>query len=83
MIWNGFEAHASEINVIVDGQEMVDPPVLFIEDNGIGIDHRTIKQTFGTFLSSEKRGLSLHIKSQMNKGKGRFRIWRYQVKRNG
>ena len=71
-IWNGYEAHASRVEVSIEGEEMREAPVLLIKDDGVGIDHSTLKQTFGAFLSSEKRGMRLHIKSQANKGKGRY-----------
>lgn len=72
LIWNGYEAQATKIDVVLQGDALKESPVLYINDNGTGINHNTIKQTFGKFLSSEKRGLSLRIKSRSNKGKGRF-----------
>lgn len=72
LIWNGYEAQATKIDVVLEGDALKESPVLHIIDNGTGINHNTIKQTFGKFLSSEKRGLSLRIKSRSNKGKGRF-----------
>lgn len=72
LIWNGYEAQATKIDVVLQGDALKESPVLYINDNGTGINHNTITQTFGKFLSSEKRGLSLRIKSRSNKGKGRF-----------
>lgn len=71
-IWNGLEAHATEINVdytlnVASGLE-----TLSITDNGDGIVYENITDTFCTFLSSSKNLLSLNIKSKANKGKGRF-----------
>lgn len=45
---------------------------VIIEDNGDGINFASLEDTFGTFLASQKSGLSLQLKSRANKGKGRF-----------
>lgn len=71
-IWNGFEANATSVQVVLDGKEFEESPILCISDNGTGIDYNTIKSTFGAFLSSVKRVKSIRIKSQTNKGKGRY-----------
>ncbi|MEE0885090.1 MAG: ATP-binding protein [Faecalimonas sp.] len=71
-IWNGFEAHATEVNIdytlnVASGLE-----TLSISDNGDGIIYDDISDTFGAFLTSRKNLLSLKMKSKANKGKGRF-----------
>ena len=72
LIRNGFEAQASKVEVCLEGGNLMESPVLIIKDNGTGINHETLEQTFGKFLSSEKRGIGVQIKSQANKGIGRF-----------
>lgn len=71
-VWNGFEAHATEIDInytlnVASGIES-----LSISDNGDGIVYEEIEDTFGAFLTSRKNMLSSKMKSKANKGKGRF-----------
>lgn len=71
-VWNGFEAHATEINInytlnVASGIES-----LSITDNGDGIVYEEIEDTFGAFLASRKNMLSSKMKAKANKGKGRF-----------
>lgn len=71
-IWNGFEAHATQVNIgyTVNIASGIDQ--LTISDNGDGIIYDDIADTFGSFLTSQKNLLSLKMKSRANKGKGRF-----------
>ncbi|MBQ8620084.1 MAG: ATP-binding protein [Clostridia bacterium] len=71
-IWNGFEAQATRVEVDISGGNVQEAPVIRIKDNGTGINHTTLENTFGAFLSSQKRSKALRLKSQANKGKGRF-----------
>lgn len=71
-IWNGFEAGASKVCVSIQGKELQDAMTLVISDNGSGINYDSWDETFGTFLSSVKNNDTIRIKSQSNKGKGRF-----------
>ncbi len=71
-IWNGFEAGASKVSVSMQGVPLQEAMILVITDNGAGIPFDGFGDTFGTFLSSVKNGSSIRIKSQSNKGKGRF-----------
>ncbi len=71
-IWNGFEADATTVEVSICGGELQEAPIICIADNGAGISHTTLETTFGAFLSSQKRSKALRLKSQANKGKGRF-----------
>lgn len=71
-IWNGFEAGATKISVSLQGASMQEAMQLVIEDNGSGISYNNLNDTFGTFLSSLKNTSVIRIKSQSNKGKGRF-----------
>lgn len=71
-IWNGFEAMATEVEVSFEGEPLREAMSIVIKDNGDGIEYDSLKRTFGTFLSSIKNATSIRIKSQANKGKGRF-----------
>lgn len=71
-IWNGLEASANEISVAIFGEDLSIAPEIVIKDNGTGIDHSTLRTSFGAFLSSPKRSSHIRIKTQQNKGKGRF-----------
>lgn len=71
-IWNGLEAHATEINVIFRPNVMFGIDELLITDNGDGINYDDLSDTFGAFLASKKNLMSLKMKSKANKGKGRF-----------
>lgn len=71
-IWNGFEAGATQISVSLQGVPMQEAMQLVVKDNGSGIPYKNLKETFGAFLSSLKNTNGIRIKSQFNKGKGRF-----------
>ena len=92
-IWNGFEAHARNINIDYTLNEAYGVKELIITDNGDGINYDELGETFGAFLASKKNLLSLKMKSKANKGKGRFSfinfcskaIWKLhlQIKQSG
>lgn len=71
-IWNGFEAGASKVSVSMTGSPLKQAMSLVVADNGIGISYDNLDETFGTFLSSLKNNATIRLKSQTNKGKGRF-----------
>lgn len=71
-VWNGFEAHATEVNIDYSLNVASGVGTLSISDNGEGIVYNSISDTFGAFLTSQKNLLSLKMKSKANKGKGRF-----------
>ena len=71
-VWNGFEAHATEVNIDYSLNVASGIGTLSISDNGEGIVCNSISDTFGAFLTSQKNLLSLKMKSKANKGKGRF-----------
>ena len=71
-IWNGFEAGASKIHVDLQGAPLSEAFSITISDNGEGISFDNLDNTFGAFLSSIKNDSTIRIKSQTNKGKGRF-----------
>lgn len=71
-VWNGFEAHATEVNIDYSLNVASGVDTLSISDNGEGIAYNSISDTFGAFLTSQKNLLTLKMKSKVNKGKGRF-----------
>lgn len=71
-IWNGFEAGASKVSVALKGTPLQEAMALLISDNGTGIPYESFDDTFCAFLSSTKNNSTIRIKSQSNKGKGRF-----------
>lgn len=71
-IWNGFEAGATKVQVYFQGSPLREAMSLTVSDNGTGIRHGNLNDTFGAFLSSVKNNTTIRIKSQSNKGKGRF-----------
>lgn len=66
-IWNGFEAHARNINIDYTLNEAYGVKELIITDNGDGINYDELGETFGAFLASKKNLLSLKMKSKANK----------------
>jgi len=73
LIWNGFDAGATTVDLIFDANEIDFIPSLTIKDNGSGINLATLGNTFGSFLDSLKRSAeqrSSYIRGK--KGKGRF-----------
>ena len=71
-IWNGLEAHATEVNIEFSPNVACGIAELSITDNGDGINYEELSDTFGAFLASKKNLMSLKMKSKANKGKGRF-----------
>ena len=71
-IWNSFEAGASKVSVSMTGSPLREAMSLVVADNGTGITFDNLEKTFGTFLSSLKNNATMRLKSQFNKGKGRF-----------
>ena len=71
-IWNGFEANATEVRVSYTLNDLQNVCTVIVSDNGDGVNHEGIEDTFGAFLASQKNTLSLKVKSKANKGKGRF-----------
>ena len=76
-IWNGFEANAMNVSVTFTINSLGGIESVIIQDDGDGICLETIDDTFGTFLASNKNGLSLQLKSKANKGKGRFSCYAF------
>ena len=71
-ILNAFEANATEVSVISTLNESGGVEEIKIIDNGSGIDHNTLSQTFESFLSSNKQMRLKPINLGRNKGRGRY-----------
>jgi len=73
LIWNGFDAGASVIDIRFNPNEIDYIDDLSIIDNGSGINLSSLGETFGSFLDSAKRALSQRSSYvRGKKGKGRF-----------
>ncbi len=73
LIWNGFDAKASKINIGFAANELGYIAGFTISDNGEGINFSTIDNTFGAFLDSQKKRTFQRTSSiRGKKGKGRF-----------
>lgn len=72
-IWNGFDADATKVDLTYNVNELGGISEIRICDNGTGINFENIENTFGAFLSSEKRGAKNFVDNiHGSKGKGRF-----------
>jgi len=71
-ILNAFEANATEVAIVTSTNELGGIEEIRIIDNGMGIDHRTLEQTFEAFLSSNKQMRLKPINLGRNKGRGRY-----------
>jgi len=77
LIWNGFDAGADKVQVILDRNELDGLDVIRVSDSGEGIEHTSIDEYFGNLGDSwkkrtpRKNGRALHGKS----GKGRFKAF--------
>ena len=72
-IWNGFDAGATCVEILYQYNILGGIDDLWVRDNGSGIDHSTLKDTFGTFLDSNKaQTFQRSSEVRGKKGKGRF-----------
>lgn len=73
LIWNGFDAKASCVNIKFDTNELDHIDKIIISDNGEGIDFENLSFTFGAFLDSVKRNsFQRSSYNRGKKGKGRY-----------
>jgi len=54
-VWNGFDAQASKVDIIIDANEIGHIEQICIIDNGYGIDFAKLKTKFEPFFESEKK----------------------------
>lgn len=84
LIWNGFDAKATKINISFTANELGYIAGLTISDNGIGIDLESITNTFGAFLDSQKNALSSELQTlEVKKGKVVFLLLHLQIRHCG
>lgn len=55
LVWNGFDAKADKVAVTFDENEFEAICNATVLDDGEGIDHTTLKETFGRFYDSSKK----------------------------
>lgn len=91
-IWNGFDAKATEVDIVIDSNELGYINSIGIRDNGEGIVFDTLPYSFGNFLDSvKKNSIRRSSYTRGKKGKGRFSfslfatraIWNTIVKEEG
>jgi hypothetical protein len=73
LIWNGFDAKATRIDIKFEPNVLDNIDSIIISDTGEGIQYGNLSETFGSFLDSLKR--NSYQRSSYNrgkKGKGRF-----------
>ncbi len=55
LIWNGFDAKAQQVHVSLEETHMGGTALVTVLDDGVGIEHTTLKDTFGRFYDSAKK----------------------------
>jgi len=53
-VWNGFDAHATRVDVVIGKNELDGANYISVSDNGDGIDKEQLSQKFKPFFESEK-----------------------------
>jgi DNA topoisomerase VI subunit B len=72
-IWNSFDARATTVHLNFEANTLGRLESFSISDNGTGIDIKTIDDTFGNFLDSNKRDpFNKQDFQKGRKGKGRY-----------
>lgn len=72
-IWNGFDAGASCVEIRYHCNDLGGVDDLYVIDNGSGIAHDSLPNTFGAFLDSNKtQSYQRSSEVRGKKGKGRF-----------
>lgn len=73
LVWNGFDAGATNVRISIEQNGMDATEKISILDDGEGIDYLRIKDSFGRFNDSAKKGnLSQHGRH----GRGRLAFYR-------
>lgn len=82
-IWNSFDAKATFVKIDFDTKDPIgNLPSFSIGDNGEGIEFRSLNETFGRFLDSQKKKGEFTRTSYVHgrKGKGRFSFEAFATK---
>ena len=53
-VWNGFDAHASRVDIEIYNNDLDGTGMIVVKDNGSGIDRSLLSQKFKPFYQSEK-----------------------------
>lgn len=53
-VWNGFDAHASRVDITIYNNDLDGTGMIVVKDNGTGIDRSLLSQKFKPFYQSEK-----------------------------
>jgi len=73
LVWNGFDAKASKVNICFSANELDHIDNVTVSDNGEGINYENLNETFGAFLDSLKRNsFQRSSYNRGKKGKGRY-----------
>lgn len=81
LIWNGFDANASIVDIKFDTNELGNVSTFTISDNGDGIILSELSKSFGAFLDSPKKQTYQRTSSTHGKrGKGRFSFTNFASK---
>jgi len=77
-IWNGLDAGATKVNVIISGDQLVADGVdrIEIHDNGHGIDFQNLDKNFDNFDDSSKR----EVTQKGSQGRGRYSFHKFAGK---
>ena len=81
LIWNGFDAKASIVDIKFNTNELAHVSTFTISDNGDGINLSELSKSFGAFLDSPKKQTYQRTSSTHGKrGKGRFSFTNFAAK---
>ena len=81
LIWNGFDAKASVVDIMFNTNELGHVSKVTISDNGHGIYISELSKSFGAFLDSPKKQTFQRTSSTHGKrGKGRFSFTNFAEK---
>jgi hypothetical protein len=80
LIWNGFDAKASNVNIRFETNELAHISSFTISDNGEGINLSDLSNTFGAFLDSPKKQTYQRTSIHGKRGKGRFSFTNFSSK---
>ena len=72
LIWNGFDAKASVVDIRFETNDFSHISSIIISDNGEGIKLNELSNSFGAFLDSPKKQTYQRSSTHGKRGKGRF-----------
>jgi hypothetical protein len=77
-VWNGLDAGATKVDVIISGNQLVEGGADSIEihDNGNGIDFQNLNKNFDNFDDSSKRDVT----QKGSQGRGRYSFHKFATK---